>query len=264
MDRINKQETKCGINSTARIKTMYADSSAFEGGSYSLVIFEEIGLFDNLDHSYIATKPCLMEGDNQFGIAMLYGTGGEIDKGGAAFKRMWENNMAHNLKQIFIPAYYYYPGDGIADEKTKDKVSFFNYETGVTNRELAKKYIEEKRKIASRAKETYIKHLQSYPLQVQDVFIKTKGGLLDLIKLQYQLKKIHQGESPNPVIRGKLEWIDTPEITYLLQRAKNLKEKTKIRVEKGAKVISQKFLGDGPQRTHGLPFCKNDWIFRHC
>lgn len=29
---------------------------------------------------------------------------------------------------------------------------------------------------------------------------------------------------------------------------------------KGAKVITQAFLGDGPQRTHGLPFCKNDWI----
>jgi glycosyltransferase involved in cell wall biosynthesis len=29
---------------------------------------------------------------------------------------------------------------------------------------------------------------------------------------------------------------------------------------KGAKVILQKFLGDGPQRSHGLPFCKNDWI----
>ena len=34
----------------------------------------------------------------------------------------------------------------------------------------------------------------------------------------------------------------------------------KIAEEKGAKVISQKFLGDGPQRTHGLPFCTNDWI----
>ena len=34
----------------------------------------------------------------------------------------------------------------------------------------------------------------------------------------------------------------------------------KIAEEKGAKVISQKFLGDGPQRTHGLPFCSNDWI----
>ena len=29
---------------------------------------------------------------------------------------------------------------------------------------------------------------------------------------------------------------------------------------KGAIVISQSFLGDGPQRTFGLPYCKNDWI----
>lgn len=33
-----------------------------------------------------------------------------------------------------------------------------------------------------------------------------------------------------------------------------------IAKSKGAKVISQSFLGDGPQRTHGLQFCKNDWI----
>jgi glycosyltransferase involved in cell wall biosynthesis len=34
----------------------------------------------------------------------------------------------------------------------------------------------------------------------------------------------------------------------------------KIAEEKGAKVVSQSFLGDGPQRIHGLPYCKNDWI----
>lgn len=33
-----------------------------------------------------------------------------------------------------------------------------------------------------------------------------------------------------------------------------------IAESKGAKVVSQSFLGDGPQRTHGLQFCKNDWI----
>lgn len=33
-----------------------------------------------------------------------------------------------------------------------------------------------------------------------------------------------------------------------------------IAKEKGAIVIEQAFLGDGPQRTHGLPYCKNDWI----
>lgn len=30
--------------------------------------------------------------------------------------------------------------------------------------------------------------------------------------------------------------------------------------KKGAIVIEQSFLGDGPQRTFGLSYCKNDWI----
>lgn len=33
-----------------------------------------------------------------------------------------------------------------------------------------------------------------------------------------------------------------------------------IAKSKGAKVYMQDFLGDGPQRTFGLQFCKNDWI----
>lgn len=39
------------------------------------------------------------------------------------------------------------------------------------------------------------------------------------------------------------------------------KDKTvEIAREKGATVISQAFLGDGLQRSYGIPFCKNDWI----
>jgi len=28
----------------------------------------------------------------------------------------------------------------------------------------------------------------------------------------------------------------------------------------GATVVKQKYLGDGPQRSHGLQFCKHDWV----
>lgn len=235
-DRINKQDVDCGLESIARIKTMYADSSAFEGGSYSLVIFEEIGLFENLTASYAATKPCFMEGDIQFGLPLLYGTGGEVDKGAKGFKEMWDNHLAYNLKRIFVPAYFYYPGDGEVDEDTNKKVSFFNYKTGVTNRNAAKKYIEAKRKIAKLSQETYIKHLQSYPIIPEEVFLKSKGGVLNLVKLQYQLQQIEMGNAPEPVVQGKLRWIDKPEIIPLLNRCKNLKEKTKIRVEHECKV----------------------------
>lgn len=33
-----------------------------------------------------------------------------------------------------------------------------------------------------------------------------------------------------------------------------------IAIARGAIVVSQPFLGDGPQRNYGLPHCKNDWI----
>jgi glycosyltransferase involved in cell wall biosynthesis len=33
-----------------------------------------------------------------------------------------------------------------------------------------------------------------------------------------------------------------------------------IAKQKGAIVIEQSFLGDGPQRAFGLPYCKNNWI----
>lgn len=41
----------------------------------------------------------------------------------------------------------------------------------------------------------------------------------------------------------------------------NSKDKTvSIAESLGAKVISQDFLGDGPQRIFGLQYCKNDWV----
>lgn len=235
-ETINKQKEKRGLLSLARMKTMFADSKAFEGGSYSIVVFEEIGLFENLNASYKATEPCFKEGAVQFGIPLLYGTGGEIDKGARGFKDMWDNHEAYNIKQIFIPAYYYFPGDGIPDKKTGISISFFNRATGVTNRSEAKKYIEAERVIASKAKETYTQHIQQYPLHAKEVFLKTKGGILDRIKLNFQLKEIAVGNEPDPVLQGRLDWIDEPRTVLLLQRAKNIKEKTKIRIAQGSKV----------------------------
>lgn len=235
-DRINKQNVPCGIQSLARIKTMYADSSAFEGGSYSFVIFEEAGLFENLTKSYKATEPCFKEGGKQFGIPLIYGTGGEIDKGAKGFKTMWDKNKAYNIKTIFVPAYYYYPGDGEIDKKTKKRVSFFNYETGVTNRKLARAHIEAERKKASASKETYTQHVQQYPLLPAEVFLKTRGGTLDIIKLNFQLKEINNGSEPEPVLQGKLEWVDEAHTIMMLQRCKNAKERTKVRLAQGSTV----------------------------
>jgi hypothetical protein len=237
-DTINKQKIPSGINTKARFKTMFADSGAFEGiNNNKISIFEEAGLFENISMSFKATEPSFRSGAIQYGLPLVYGTGGEIDKGAKGYKEMWDKSDAYNLKQIFIPAYFYYPGDGIPDEKSGKTISFFNYETGVTDRESAKKYILRERKIAEGSKDTYIKHIQSYPLIPEEVFLKTKGGILDLKKLNFQLKEINEQNMPEPVLKGTLEWEDSPKTTALLQRAKNTKERTKIRVANESKVV---------------------------
>lgn len=240
-DTVNKEKKKYGVQSQAFMKTMFSDSSAFEGGGYSLVIFEEAGLFENLTQSYMATKPCFMEGSIQFGMPFVFGTGAEIDGNSKGYKEMASKPEAYNLKKIFIPAYIFYPGDGEEDKKTKKKISFFDYEKGVTNRKEALRYILQQREIAKQSKDTYIKHIQSYPINENEVFLSDKGGILDKVILNYQLEQINGGKSPEPVRRGKLVWEDTPEVVALLQRAHNLKEKTKIRVKNGIKV---KFVDD--------------------
>lgn len=237
----NKQKKKYGIQSLAYMKTMFADSSAFEGGSYSLVIFEEAGLFENLIKSYMATKPCFMEGNIQFGLPLIFGTGAEIDGNSKGFKEMATNPHAYNLKKVFVPAYIYYPGDGEEDKKTGKKISFFDYKKGVTNRKAALKYILEQREIAKQSKDAYIKHVQSYPINENEVFLSDKGGVLDKILLNYQLEQINGGNSPSPVLRGRLDWVDSDETKRLLLRAHNLKEKTKIRVKNKSTV---KFVED--------------------
>lgn len=240
-DTINKEKKKYGIQTIARMKTMFADSSAFEGGSYSLVIFEEAGLFENLIQSYMATKPCFMEGNIQFGMPLVFGTGAEIDGNSKGFKEMANNPNAYNLKKIFVPANFFYPGDGEENERTKQKVSFYDYKKGVTDRKAALKFILEEREISKQSKEAYVKHVQSYPIKESEVFLSDKGGILDKILLNNQLMRIGDGSAPDPVLRGRLDWIDTDEVIKLLNRAHNLKEKTKIRVKNKIKV---KFVED--------------------
>lgn len=236
-DIINKQSVEGGLLSEMLIRTMFVDSTGFEGQSQSVVIFEEAGLFANLIASYKSTEPCFKEGAIQFGTPLIYGTGGQIEKGSKGYMDMWENHKAYNLEKVFIPAYEYYPGDGEIDPKTKIKApSFFDLKTGRTNQEAALKHILEQRKIASKSKEGITKHIQSYPVKESEIFIKSKGGILDRIKLNNQVMVIDEGLCPYEIRTGRLEWIDDERTIKLLNRCKDTKEKTKLRIKNKCKV----------------------------
>lgn len=244
-DRENKINFDNGILSSLTVKTFFSDPSAFEGGSYSLMIFEEIGIQDNLIKSYKATEPCFMEGGIQFGLPLLYGTGGEVDKGSRDMKIVWENNKSYNLKRIFIPAYMYYPGVSLEEDLEEDdplaelelQANYFNVKTGRTDEKKALEHILLRRKLASKSKDGYIKEVQSRPTEEAHLFLKTDGGFLDRILLNGQLQKIYDSDniSYKPVL-GRLDWKPTQEIEHLLIRCQNQKERDRIHIKYNSKV----------------------------
>lgn len=219
-----KEENKLKLYEYANSKNeKVAKSQYTKGMNFEKVIsVERIGLKEvyNLNagdsHTYIAN-----------GI-ITHNTGGDIERGSKGYMTMWNDAEVYNLKRIFISADMYYPSEG--------KNPFFNHSTGVTDRAAAKEYILQKRKDAQKSKDGYIKHLQSFPLTIREVFYKTKGGVLDLVRLNHRLRSIQYGELTKPVRRGKLKWVDDEHTSILLQRAKNRLERCKIRLANKSKV----------------------------
>ena len=233
--RENKQDVEGGIRSSMYMKTMYAKPTGFEGKTLSVVVFEESGLFEDIIAAYKSTEPCFKEGAIQFGTPIIYGTGGEIEKGSKGYKKMWDNAQKYNLKKVFVSATDYFPGDGEEDKRTGKKVSFFDFKTGRTNKKEALKWILEERKRLD-GSDGFIKHIQSYPIKESEIFIKSKGGVLNRRKLNAQ--KNNLDNCPYLIKTGRLEWkTKDPNTLKLIARAKNLKEKDKIHFQRGSKII---------------------------
>lgn len=235
----NKQALEGGICSEMYIKTFFAKPTGFEGKSLNMVIFEEAGLFEDIIASYKSTLPCFREGARQFGTPLIYGTGGDIEKGSKGYQSMWKDHKKYNLEKVFIPAFEYYPGDGIEDKETGKRISFFDFKTGRTNQKAAYEHIMAERKVMEGA-DGYIKHVQSYPVEEADIFIKTSGGLLNRKYLNTQLRNLDN--CPYEIKRGTLEWT-TNDLTTIrkAETARTLKELDKIHFKRGSKI---KFVED--------------------
>ena len=181
-----------GYQSIIHVRTMN-NPNVFKGERLSLMIFEEAGEFTNLIEGYIASKACFMDGDKQFGVPIIGGTGGDIEKSSKDFKTMWYDTESYNLKKLFIPASYVYSG-------------FFDLKTGVSQIESAEEKIkEDRRKIKGSA---YFLHIQNYPLTAEEAFIKTKNGALDLAKINKQIARLKDSDWADGLIEhGELEWV---------------------------------------------------------
>jgi len=88
---------KKGSNGKVKTRTANSNPNVMKGEKYNDVAFEEAGEFDLLIKTFGATKSCFAVGDQMVGTPYIYGTGGNVSKGSAGFREMWEKPQNFNL-----------------------------------------------------------------------------------------------------------------------------------------------------------------------
>lgn len=229
--KISKEST-IGFGSNIHCRTM-ENPNVYKGERMPIMVFEEAGEFKSLLEAYEASKPCFMTGPTQFGVPIIGGTGGDIDKASKDFKTMWYEHKDFNLRRMFIPASECYMG---SKKNRTDK--FFDYNTGASNRVEAAKFLstEREQKRKSGNKKAYNLHIQNYPLDVRESFLKTKDAKFDIDIINFQLQEIRENKSIKQNIVGTLSWDDTGHVETLSRIAKR-KQKIQYRVDNNLPVV---------------------------
>tara|TARA_R100000995_G_scaffold84922_1_gene65891 strand:- start:14785 stop:16809 length:2025 start_codon:yes stop_codon:yes gene_type:complete len=180
-----------GANSRAEVVTPSVD--AINGGQPNLILMDEIGLMDVFTAMMKEGRPALffynpktkqMEMKRQL---IAWGTGGEMDKGGAVFEvefkaayKAWrEKNYNYGIIPLFFDAY---AREGMTrDIIEKEKLYYYSV-TGVE---------------AERSKVQFHQH---YPMSIDDMFLRKSATILPIHEINKHINKIYmlkEGDEPS-------------------------------------------------------------------
>ncbi len=205
-----------GTKNTIFIRTMFSNPALFSGLFLTDVMAEECGEFPMLEKFYGHTRPCIMDGSVQIGNFWMWGTGGNMNKGGKEFQKFWDDTKNDpNWVQFMATAERFHkPFYGgcsleapIIPNLNKEYKLFES--TGVEDLEAAREHLLKEREDLLKTKNTekYQQHLKDYPLTEADIFRKTIVNAFNTEAMNAQMDAI--SSNPKKYVRCQLEYVRT-------------------------------------------------------
>ena len=201
-ETINGLGIEKGYQSEIFALTFKDNADASRGKSAMFVLFEEAGKFPNLRASYMATKPALEAGSVTTGQMIIFGTGGDMEKGtvdfanmfynpGAyklmAFKNIWDKDAGDSKCGFFHPVYWNMEGY-YDDQGNSDREGATEYELGRRKEIMAE----------SSDSKAVNDHAQEFPVMPSEAFLMVSNNDFPIVELRNRL---------NLVVREKLQTI---------------------------------------------------------
>jgi len=179
------------------------------GESTDLMGFEEAGKFEHLLTAYTISESTFRDGDIMTGVPLIWGTGGDMEKGTRDFAEMYYNPEPYGLRSYeniydenatgncgwFVDDMWYYPGSvtkkHFINGKKKEVTTPFVDEQGNSNRKEAEESLDTKRSIRRKgSRAAYNKFITQQPKNPAEAFLRVQGTMFDTVRASARLSHI--------------------------------------------------------------------------
>lgn len=211
-----------GYKSSVETITFKDKATAAVGKSASIMLLDEAGVFPNIIQSWGYSEPLLKDGANFTGIAIVYGSAGEMEGGTQYFYEMFINPSMYNMLEFPDPenpakkiGYFSSSTKGRWGVCRNPKSSWFKQpmvdENGNSNEEAAYDdlmFEREQARLASNPKKLHLTITQ-YPVNWKEAFLRNKGAIFASPEMLEWLGQLETTPSLyNQVEKGELVWVD--------------------------------------------------------
>ena len=184
------------------------------GESIDVMGFEEAGKFEHLLTAFTISEPTFRDGEIMTGIPLIWGTGGDMEKGTKDFAEMFYDPSSYGLKSYeniydenatgdcgwFIDDMWYYPGSitkkHYINGKEKEEVLPYVDKEGNSHRQIAEFSLDEKRRKRKKgSRSAYNKFITQQPKTPAEAFLRVQGTMFDTVRASARLSHILTNKS---------------------------------------------------------------------
>ena len=192
--KVNGQWEILGSRSNIKHRSFKDNEFAANGTRPGVMVFEEVGIFNNLEQSYAASVDCQRDGGVKFGSMLFLGTGGSIEQGSAAAKKMFYNPEAYDC--VAIPDTWEFTGNIGYFVPAYMNESQYRNESGFIDEVKARKRVEQRRLLLKEESSTVLqKEMINNPILPSEMFLRNKGSVFPVAELTARLAQLETDPS---------------------------------------------------------------------
>lgn len=210
-----------GTKSTIKHVTYKNNDFAGQGSRNSVMIKDEVGMFENLIQAQENDVETMKSGTYKFGSCFYSGTGGDMDKGTLGAYKMYYSPSTYDLLE-FTDRWENKGKIGLFIPVTKRSFDFKD-KNGFTDEAKATEfYIKEREKEKKKTKAGYNRYIQYNPLVPSEIFLRTTGNIFPIKELvdvlsELEIKPPYQW---NVILteldNGKIEWTPSSSLNPIM------------------------------------------------